>query len=385
MPLYSLMFLDLSKVTTTASGFNNTGTGSHLLGHTFTIAAGAKTGSLQISDGDTWFDDDERSQLLGTPQVLNGISYPADYVVEQEYSFTVSDGSGTWKVFAISVHETTRSDLNVVGFVFSGAMPPKGVDLTITATAEGTANTTPYTGLALPMCFGTGTRIATPAGLRPIEALRPGDLVLTADGTPEPVVMITARTLRFDRPGAPARPVRIAPGALGGGLPWRPLVLSPQHRLRPWGADGQTVLGPAAGLCALPGVRRMAGRRQVRYLHLLLTRHALVLAEGVVSETLLGGDLVLAHLGPLAQRLAQGARDPALPLLDMAATRALAQAMRGGLAPMPGADQASAFASARDLPATSIASVAAMKPSRSPSSTPCVSEVSNPVRRSFTI
>ena len=45
----------------------------------------------------------------------------------------------------------------------------------------------------------------------------------------------------------------------------------------------------------------------------------------------------------------------------------------------------SAFASARLLPATSSASVAAMNPSSAPSSTPCVSEVSWPVRRSFTI
>ena len=35
--------------------------------------------------------------------------------------------------------------------------------------------------------------------------------------------------------------------------------------------------------------------------------------------------------------------------------------------------------------ATASTTSAAMKPSRSPSSTPCVSEVSNPVRRSFTI
>lgn len=48
-------------------------------------------------------------------------------------------------------------------------------------------------------------------------------------------------------------------------------------------------------------------------------------------------------------------------------------------------DQSSARASARDMPATSMASVAAIRPSRSPSSTPCVSDVSNPVRRSFTI
>ena len=51
----------------------------------------------------------------------------------------------------------------------------------------------------------------------------------------------------------------------------------------------------------------------------------------------------------------------------------------------PEGPYASARASARDLPAASCASVAAMKRSRSPSSTPWVSEVSSPVLRSFTI
>ena len=53
--------------------------------------------------------------------------------------------------------------------------------------------------------------------------------------------------------------------------------------------------------------------------------------------------------------------------------------------PAGAAAQSSACASARDFPATSNASVAAMKASRSPSSTPCVSDVSCEVRRSFTI
>ncbi len=62
-------------------------------------------------------------------------------------------------------------------------------------------------------------------------------------------------------------------------------------------------------------------------------------------------------------------------------------AFRGvcGRTSRPGPGQSSALASARDLPATFCASVAAMKASRSPSSTPCVSEVSWLVRRSFTI
>lgn len=60
---------------------------------------------------------------------------------------------------------------------------------------------------------------------------------------------------------------------------------------------------------------------------------------------------------------------------------------RGGRCPSRnlGADQSSTSMSARDLPVASIARAAAMNLSSAPSSTPPVSEVSTPVRRSLTI
>lgn len=57
----------------------------------------------------------------------------------------------------------------------------------------------------------------------------------------------------------------------------------------------------------------------------------------------------------------------------------------GGFGRFFGWDQSSAVASARLLPLTSCAKVAAMNRSRSPSSTPWVSDVSKLVRRSLTI
>jgi Hint domain len=377
MATYSALFLDLSSVTTTATSFN-TGNGSGLVGSRFTIGNTATTGTLSVSDSDGWFDDDEKTQTLGTTQVLNGTSYPGSYVVDHEYSFTVTDGTSTWRVYAVSTQADVRSPLNVVGFVFAGSMPPRGVALTISSVTEGDSNRTPYSGFAAPgsapppMCFAAGTLIATPDGKRPVESLKAGDLVVTADGGTEPVLLVIDRQLRF-QPGATGRPVRIAQSALGAGLPERPLILSPQHRVRLWAADGSAVLGPAGGLCGLPGVRQMLGLRQVRYLHLLLPRHALILAEGLVTESLYGGDQVLRGMGPLAAALARGANTPALPFLTMAQTRRLAQAMHQ--APRA-AGQSTSAKSPRFLPDAFNARVADMNPSRSPSSTPCVSEVS---------
>ena len=69
--------------------------------------------------------------------------------------------------------------------------------------------------------------------MRAVEVLRVGDLVLTEDHGPQPLVWVGARSLGpADLAANPAlQPVRIAAGALGLGLPARDLVVSPQHRL----------------------------------------------------------------------------------------------------------------------------------------------------------
>ncbi|OIP87782.1 MAG: hypothetical protein AUK37_00870, partial [Rhodobacterales bacterium CG2_30_65_12] len=80
------------------------------------------------------------------------------------------------------------------------------------------------------VCFAPGTRIATALGPRRIDKLKVGDYVITLDDGPQPIRWIGKRRLRFDVPG-PDQPVRIAPGALGPGLPRRALLLSPNHRV----------------------------------------------------------------------------------------------------------------------------------------------------------
>ncbi|MBH0238871.1 Hint domain-containing protein, partial [Methylobrevis albus] len=79
-------------------------------------------------------------------------------------------------------------------------------------------------------CFVGGTLIATPAGEVPVESLAIGDLVLTADGRAVPVKWIGRQTIAnhvflSDR----MRPVCIAAGALGSGVPHTDLYLSADH------------------------------------------------------------------------------------------------------------------------------------------------------------
>ena len=133
-------------------------------------------------------------------------------------------------------------------------------------------------------CFYAGTRIRTPSGDVPVEALRPGDEVALAEGGRAPVRWIGRQTvpLRFADP-LTAHPIRIHAGALGEALPDRDMLLSPSHAVL---LDG--VLVQAGALVNGTSVIRepaAALPETFAYYHVELERHALLLAEGVAAES----------------------------------------------------------------------------------------------------
>jgi hypothetical protein len=150
-------------------------------------------------------------------------------------------------------------------------------------------------------CFTPGARISVPGGARLVESLRPGDLVLTADHGAQPICWIGDAVVRAA--GAMV-PVRIARGALGGGLPRRDLLVSPQHRmvLRSRIAARMMhraeVFVPAKKLVGLPGIAPDHSAVAVRYIHLLLPAHEVIFAEGAPTESLLPGPQSMAALAP---------------------------------------------------------------------------------------
>ncbi|MGA5258596.1 Hint domain-containing protein, partial [Methylorubrum aminovorans] len=153
--------------------------------------------------------------------------------------------------------------------------------------ATGGAGATGGTGATGPViCFTPGTRIATPDGETAIEDLRPGDSVRLADGAVAIVCWIGRRhlDLRTHPQPSTAHPVRIAAGAFGQGLPVRDLIVSPGHGLY---CDG--VLIPAICLVNDRTITRVAVS-SVEYLHVELEQHALLLAEGLPTESYLDVD-----------------------------------------------------------------------------------------------
>ncbi len=150
-------------------------------------------------------------------------------------------------------------------------------------------------------CFVTGTLIETTDGPVPIEALRPGDTVLTHGGGSRPIRWIGYRHLDLTRHAFPAaaRPIVIAAGALADGVPTRTLRVSPEH-----GMYLANRLIPARLLINEATITQDQACAAVTYFHLELDSHDLILSEGAASESYLDtGNRAVFENGPGAVTL----------------------------------------------------------------------------------
>ena len=168
-------------------------------------------------------------------------------------------------------------------------------------------NQTPTPGTTN-ICFTQGTLFQTDKGLRRIEELRPGDLLMTLDNGLQPIRWIWARkrdlASLLHEPALHA--VLIRKGALGNGLPLRDLRVSRQHRILvqskiAWRMfDKLEVLTPAKDLLGLKGVTLEVPTQDITYFHILLEDHQVLLAEGTPAESLYLGAEARHALEPAA-------------------------------------------------------------------------------------
>lgn len=181
----------------------------------------------------------------------------------------------------------------------------------------------------LEICFLAGTRIATPDGEIAVEDLRAGDMVLTRDNGPQPLVWTSQSTVdaaRLDR-SPNLRPITVAAGALGDGLPRREVALSPQHRVLVTDAEGTEYLASARHMQAA-GARGFAIVRDgapFTLVHIACADHQIILAEGAPMETFFTGPVGMRALSPAEQielfqvfpmlELGQNPMTPARPFL----------------------------------------------------------------------
>ncbi len=255
-----------------------------------------------IFDGDRFSNEngDDNSQF-GTVTEMDGTAITSGQIyLEQSYTLTAA-GETTITLYRVEIAGT------VVGYVATSPLV-EGVTYA-TTTSNVTPGNAPDTsqpgGIIDVPCFVAGTMIETPQGLVAVETLKAGDLVVTAEGVARPIrwagSKLIAPKLCKDRN---LSPIRIPKDAFGPDLPRRDLLVSPNHRVVLNGAEVQLLTGEeqvfvaAKFLVGFAGITRADSLNLVPYVHLLLDEHAVLISEGVATESLHPGDMALRALAP---------------------------------------------------------------------------------------
>ena len=214
-------------------------------------------------------------QGAGDQIVFNGVLYASASITGYSNGLlTYVNGGTTYSIkFAGMLGNVTASNFTV------GA----------SALIEG-GNNSAFTGnlvISYATCFLRGTMIATPAGERPVESLRAGDLVtVIEDGAPvaRMLAWTGGRSMRagdFDDAEA-AFPIRIQAGAFSDHVPHRDLLVTPEHCiLTPAG------LIPARMLVNGASIVIDHDMPDYDFFHLELPEHGILLSEGLTTESYL--------------------------------------------------------------------------------------------------
>nr|WP_294560768.1 Hint domain-containing protein [uncultured Rhodopila sp.] len=136
-------------------------------------------------------------------------------------------------------------------------------------------------------CYAEGTAILTADGEKNVEDLRERDQVIVLTGgeqSPRPVKWIGHSVIDLAHHPRPdlAAPIRIMQDAIGPGRPHRDLLVSPDHCLF---IDGRLI--PAALLVNDMSIVQENSLSSIKYFHVELDRHAILLAEGLAAESYL--------------------------------------------------------------------------------------------------
>ncbi|WP_417242772.1 Hint domain-containing protein [Celeribacter sp.] len=141
------------------------------------------------------------------------------------------------------------------------------------------------------MCLTSNIAIFTSRGEVPAGSLKVGDRVFTRDNGPQKIDWIGRHdltALHLER-HKDLMPVLIEKGALGGDLPERDLVVSPEHRLllaadrEALYAQDHDTLSAAKHLVGLPGIYRFKPL-EISYVHFQFEQAEVVLTNGFWSE-----------------------------------------------------------------------------------------------------
>ena len=216
----------------------------------------------------------------------------SNFINVQSSVLRVTVGAGTSNAFngtdtTITLFSDAAGTISI-GTLSLAAAPTAGtfIDWSSDASAGGTLGGTDIF-LDSVICYAAGTLILTNRGEVPVESLVEGDMIVTPrDGqcASMPVKWMGERHINPSAHPHPhhVAPIRIRQGAFGDNTPRRDLLVSPAHAIF---LDGKLV--PANLLINHMTITQELTTRQVSYYHLELERHAVILAEGLTSESYL--------------------------------------------------------------------------------------------------
>ena len=162
------------------------------------------------------------------------------------------------------------------------------VNFTYTVESSTGANDVGFVTVGSVPCFVAGSLIRTQTGRTPVEALRPGDMVLTQDNGLQPVRWVGRRVVAAEGDFAP---IRIEAGTLGR---HDTLLVSPLHRILVRDPMAHMLFGETEVLIAAKHLVNgtsicIAAGGTVEYVHVLFDRHEIISANGLDSESFLPG------------------------------------------------------------------------------------------------
>jgi hypothetical protein len=136
-------------------------------------------------------------------------------------------------------------------------------------------------------CYLRRTLIRTTDGEVPVERLKIGHWVVTANGEALPVKWIGRRSYRdwLAIGNADVQPVCFRAGSIADGIPARDLYVSPEHAMF---LEGMLV--PARHLVNGTSIVTAEGMDAIDYFHLEFGRHAVIFAEGAQAESFVDDD-----------------------------------------------------------------------------------------------
>ncbi len=201
--------------------------------------------------------------------------------------FTLTDGFVSYPMTVLAM-----PDSGALLILAEEALPPVDQDLWVAQAAIDRRQIAPKPENGV-ICFTPGTLILTPQGPRPIEALRPGNLVFTRDNGAQAVLWTGYRNISAARLHLMPhlRPIRLRSHAFGLGRPDPDLLVSPQHRMLVKGRAAQAlfnadeVLVKAEDMVNDHTIVVDHASREVRYIHILLEQHSVIWANGLETES----------------------------------------------------------------------------------------------------